>query len=295
MSSHDELIDLLPEYEFGGLTADQRRSIEIHLTTCEECKADLALWQMVASATRQSVLVIPAPQGILERALVQLRAGHHRTGMMRQGWVLLRSQLPLVRHEIWPASAAIMIIGFIASILVGKEAIIQALAPMVAAASIAMVFGPGNDPACELMGSVPTSPRQVLLARLSIVFGYNFLLALLASVCLLPVFPKIFLPELIMSWLAPMTFISALALFLSIYFGTENAIITAYTLWILKYAVRGAFSIQLIRPEAGLASILTGYSQLWQQPVALFIAAGFLLIGAVWFAGKMEYQSMDLA
>ena len=214
--------------------------------------------------------------------------------MMHQGWVLLRSQLPLVRHEIWPASAAIMIIGFIASILVGKEVIIQALAPMVAAASIAMVFGPENDPACELMGSVPTSPRQILLARLSIVFGYNFLLALLASVCLLPVFPKIFLPELIMSWLAPMTFISALALFLSIYFGTENAIITAYTLWILKYAVRGAFSVQLIRPEAGLASILTGYSRSGSSLCSVH-RRRIIADGAVWFAGKIEYRSVDLA
>ncbi len=253
MSTHEEMNSRLPEYAAGSLSDELHHSVESHLETCDECKADLALWQMVSKETWQAGQSISAPQEILENALTQVRISHRKQDILHQGWVLLKSQFPLVRHEIWPASAAIMVIGYIAAILVGKEVIIQVLAPLVAAASIAMVFGPANDPACELMNSMPTSPRQILLARLSIVFGYNFFLALVASVCLLPVFPQIFLPELIISWLAPMTFISAVALFLSIYFGTENAIIAAYFLWIMKYALIGAFSVQLIQPDTGLA------------------------------------------
>jgi hypothetical protein len=294
MSTHEEMNSLLPEYAAGGLSAELRNSIESHLETCDECKEDLALWQMVSTETWEAGKSITAPKEIVERALIQVHLFPRNQGLLRRGWVLLKSQFPLVRHELWPASAAIMIIGYIAAILVGKEVIIQVLAPLVAAASIAMVFGPTNDPACELMSSVPTSPRQILLARLSIVFGYNFFLALLASVCLIPIFPKIFLPELIISWLAPMTFISALALFLSIYFGTDNAIIAAYFVWILKYALQGAFSVQLIQPHTGLADLLSGYSLLWQQPAVLFITGGMLLIGAIWAAGKVEYHSMDL-
>ncbi len=294
MITHEEVNTLLPEYAAGGLKEELRHLIESHLETCSECKSDLAFWQIVSTETRQAGYSFSAPQGALDNALIQIRNFHRKTGQFHQGWVLLKSQFPLVRREIWPASAAIMIIGYIAAILIGKEVIIQVLAPLVAAASIAMVFGPANDPACELMGSLPTSPRQILLARLSIVFGYNFLLSLLASVCLLPIFPNIILPELIISWLAPMTFISAFALFLSIYFGAENAIIAAYFVWILKYAFQGAFSVQLIQPETGLANLFSGYSLLWQQPAVLFIAAGIFLIGAIWAAGKVEYHSLNL-
>ena len=116
---------------------------------------------MVSTETRQAEYSISAPQVALDKALIQIRNFKQKTSPLHQGWVLLRSQIPLVRREIWPASAAIMIIGYIAAILIGKEVIIQVLAPLVAAASIAMVFGPSNDPACELMGSLPTSPRQI--------------------------------------------------------------------------------------------------------------------------------------
>lgn len=295
MSEHEEMNSLLPEYTAGGLSEYQRQSIESHLETCDECRADLAFWKMISSETRLVNQGVSVQQQVLEKALTEIHASQRKPGMIRQGWILLRSQIPLVRHEIWPASAAIMIIGYFAAILVGKEVIIQVLAPMVAAASIAMIFGPSNDPVSELMGSVPTSPRQILLARLSIVFGYNLLLSLIASVCLLPVFPALLLPQLVMSWLAPMTFISALALFLSIYFGTENAIIVAYGVWILKYAFLGIFSVNLIQPGSSILTLFNGYWQFWQHPTWMIAVGILLLIGAVWAAGKVEYRSLDLA
>lgn len=295
MNMHHEFNQMLPEYAAGTLDQDQLKLVETHLKDCKICQADLAFWQTVTKAATDQKSAVKAPIQILNNSLFQVRAQKTKPDILHHGWSLIRSQIPMVRREIWPASAAIMIIGYIAAILVGKEVIIQVLAPLVAAASIAMIFGPANDPAGELMVSLPTSPRQILLARLSIVFGYNFALALAASILLLPVFPYLVLPTLIISWLAPMTFISALALFLSIHYGAENAIIAAYGVWIMKYAFMGIFSVNLIKPGSSLLNVLDGYSQFWQHPAWMFGVGILLLAGAVWSAGRVEYRCLDLA
>lgn len=295
MNDHELLNGYLPEYAVGGLDADLRHSIKEHLQTCQICKEDLILWQLISESAVDANQNIRPISDLTGKAMSHIHNQKHKPEKLQMGWLLLKSQLPLVRREIWPASIAIMIIGYIAAVLVGKEVVIQVLAPLVAAASIGMIFGSENDPVTELMFSVPTSPRQVLLARLSIVFSFNFLLALAASLCLLPALPNLVLWPMILGWLGPMAFLSALALFLSVYFGSENAIVAAYGTWILKYIILGAFSIELIPQESVLSILFNGYTHLWQQPAALFIAAGVFLLGALWSTEKVEYRSFHLA
>jgi hypothetical protein len=294
MSDHEEINSILPEYVVGGLDAGTCQSIEAHLATCAECRADLALWQTVSENIIQLDQAVPFPKNLVDEVLKRKILPGSRPNSLSHSWGILKSQVPLVRHEIWPASTIIMIIGYIAAILVGKEEIIQVLAPLVAATSIAMLYGPENDPGMELMYSIPGSPRQILLARLVIVFSYNFTLAMIASVCLLPVFPGLFLKMLILSWLAPMTFLSALAFLLSIYLGAENAIIAAYFVWILQYVSRGAESVSLFQKDPLLTDLLSRYAHLWQQPTTLFIAAGILLAGALWSVSKVEFHPFHL-
>jgi hypothetical protein len=295
MNGHEEINSSLPEYASGGLDTESRQSIEAHLADCARCRADLALWQVVAENITQLDQTVSFPKNLADEALRRKILPGSRPNSLLHSWELLKSQVPLVRHEIWPASAIIMIIGYIAAVLVGKEVIIQALAPLVAAASIAMLYGPENDPGMELMYSIPTSPRQILLARLVIVFSYNFGLALAASICLIPVLPGLFLSALILSWLAPMTFLSALAFLLSIHLGAENAIIAAYSAWILQYVSRGAEWASLFQNDTLLTDLSSSYAHLWQQPTTLFIAAGILLVGAFWSARKVEYHPLHLA
>ena len=73
MITHEEVNTLLPEYVAGGLKEELRLLIESHLETCDECKADLAFWQMVSTETRQAGYSVSAPQGALDNALIQIR------------------------------------------------------------------------------------------------------------------------------------------------------------------------------------------------------------------------------
>ncbi len=295
MNDHESINTLLPEYAAGGQDADIRRSIEDHLKICEDCRQDLALWQMVSAGIADANREIRPNPGLVKNAIRQVQLQERKTGKLRQGWLLLRSQIPLVRREIWPASIAIMIIGYIAAILVGKEAIIQALAPLVASASIAMIFGSENNPAMELMMTTPTSPRQLFLARLAIVFSFNFIISCIVSVCLLPVIPGLDLWPMIMGWLAPMSFLSAMAMFLSIYIGSENAIIATYGAWVLKFLFIGAASTDLFLPNSTIHVLVDHYIRIWQEPGLLLTGAVALVLAAVLVVGRMEFHGTHLA
>ena len=110
MNEHAQLSDLLPLYISGGLDREQRLAVEKHLAGCAECQADLALWQTVAGAVVLEDQGVAAPRGLAERALERTGAAHRpeqRTAWLRRIWQLLRSQMPLVQREIWPASAAV--------------------------------------------------------------------------------------------------------------------------------------------------------------------------------------------
>jgi hypothetical protein len=295
MNEHDEINGLLAEYAAGSLAPDARRRVDAHLSDCPECREDLALFQLMSEESTYASTSTPAPSAPLAGALRRVHALNRRPSRIHWMVTLLKTQIPLIRQEIWPASAAIMIIGYIAAVIVDKEVVIQALAPLVAAASIAMLFGVDNDPVSELMYSAPTSPRQILLARLALVFTYNFLLAGLASICLLPVVKGMVLSPMVLGWLAPMTFLSALALFLSIYIGSENAAIAAYSLWIFKYILQGLFTFSIEPAWNTVTSVLNAYTLLWQQPLVLFSLSAVLLAGSIWSAGRVEFRGPHLA
>jgi ABC-type transport system involved in multi-copper enzyme maturation permease subunit len=91
--------------------------------------------------------------------------------------------------KMWPASAGIMALGIITVLLSKETAFLTFITPLVAAASLAAIYGPQNDPASELTMAAPISPWKILLARLTLVSGYNLLLALVSSVVLLAVIP----------------------------------------------------------------------------------------------------------
>jgi hypothetical protein len=188
----------------------------------------------------------------------------------------------------WPASAAVMALGAIVALISNHVEFIYFVAPLVAAASLAILFNPEHDPALELTLSTPTSPWKVLLARLSIVSGYNLLLALAATIALLVIVPPELLGTLILGWLGPMTFLSSLALLLSLWIGTSNAIVIAYGLWIVQYVPYRLAGAWMVSP--GWVSFITTYQQFWQSPT-LLLSLSILLFGlALWFANRASFK-----
>lgn len=284
MNVHQCYADRLPLYAAGQLDKAECLEMEQHLSTCDACRADLALWRAVAVEITASNSQIPAPAGLAERALEHIHTPSPFQRAFARTVSLLRAQAYLVRREMWPASAAVMALGIIVTFLAGKIEVIRFVAPLVAAASLAAIFGPEHDPACELTLATPTSPWKVLLARLTLVHGYNLLLALAASLFLLTLVSPAVLGTIILGWLGPMTFLSALALLLSLWIGTGNSVAVAYGLWLIQYP---SFEV-VLSPSTAAAwtPILEAYRQFWSSPLLLIGLGALLLVVALWSAGR---------
>jgi len=283
--NHEEQVVL---YAAGQLSKNERARFEEHLAGCLECQADLRLWQMIADEITASDSAVPAPVPLAERALEQIHRPASLQAGFRRAWQLLQIQSQIIQREMWPASAGVMALGAIVALVADHIEVIYFIAPLVAAASLAILFNPEYDPALELTLSTPTSPWKVLLARLSIVSGYNLLLALAATFALLAIVPPSLLGTLILGWLGPMTFLSALALLLSLWMGTSNAIAIAYSLWLVQYIPYKLVVGWMVSPS--WASVLVTYQRFWQSPV-LLLSLSFLLFGlALWFANRPVFR-----
>ncbi len=203
---------------------------------------------MIASNAR---LPDPSPLA-LQRALARIDALPARSAQQAQrpiiladGWranplggllLLLRRQLPLIGQGIWAASLIVLLMGMVLTYLFPRAGgpsidMLALAAPLVAAAGIALLYGPENDPAAEMEYATPISPALILLARLVLVYSYNLALALATSVLLWLLLGGVALWPLILSWLAPMLFLSALALALSVIWNSQAAIIAAFSVW----------------------------------------------------------------
>ena len=303
MNEHTQVSDLLPLYVSGALERERALAVEKHLGGCAECRADLALWRAAASEILAGGQAIASPGRLAERALEQIhRSPASRASSagapakLRRAGQLLRSQAPLVQREIWSASAAVIGLGTVAALIAAHSGFIYVLAPLMAAACVAMIYGPDNDPAYELALSTPASPRQILLARLALVFGYNLVLVLAATLALLPVLPEPLLGSLVLAWLAPMTFLSAAALVLSLWTGALNAISITYIAWLSHLVV-----FPLRSPQAGpklpavILEVMAGYQNFWQTPPVLLALAALLFGLAFWLAGRQKHGRLTPA
>ncbi len=214
---------------------------------------DAPEWEALRQAIAASNARLPDPSPlILERALARIAAlpalnaqQAQRPAILADGWsvhplgsalLLLRRQIPLIGQGIWAASLVVLLMGMILTYLFpnanGPSAGLLALtAPIVAASGIALIYGPENDPAVEMEYATSISPALILLARLVLVYSYNLALALATSVMLWLLTSGVALWPLILSWLAPMLFLSALALALSVIWNSQAAIIVAFSAW----------------------------------------------------------------
>lgn len=246
---------------------------------------DAQEWGALGQAMQASNTRLPDPSPlVLQRALARIDYlsalnGHH-AAPLADGWqthplggllLLLRRQARLVRQGIWAASLIVLTLGVILTFLFPGSGVNTSLlalaAPIVAAGGIALVYGPENDPATELEGTTPVSPALILLARLVVVYSYDLGLALLASVALWLAPDHLMLSQLILSWLAPMLFLSALALALSVFLNSQSAIILAFSLWGLHIIAEWH--------EPGLFPDLTTFLNAWwsNQTLLLGLAA----------------------
>jgi len=293
MKDHQRWGDLLPFYCSGEIAREDRIRLEAHLADCPLCRADVEFWQSVAAETRaQAERLVPGPAS-LDRALarISLPTGRSHRPRLRFAFGLLRGQAVVLRTEIWISTAILMGLCFAASLVTESPAMIRLFAPFIAAASLAVIGGPQNDPAFELSRSTPVSPGKIILTRATLVFGYNVVLAIAAAAFFGTLIPGETLPDLIRDGLGPMSFLSALALFLSLWIGTANAVTVAALIWIFRIIPGGLFQrIGEALGAPGLGASAADLRSFWLQPVILIASAALLTLAAVW---KADRQGLD--
>jgi len=238
--------DALAEYAAGTLTGPELAPVEAHLIGCPSCRAALVGWTAVAAATVAPVDAPPSSssvvRAVLTRAALAPQAPPVRKRRLRFAGQLLRAELRLVRPSVWLASVMVMACGVALAVVAGNGAgatVLSLVAPLVATAGVAGVYGPQRDPAFEALAVTATSPRLVLLARVTLIFGYDLALAVAASAVVSLGASQVGLVDLVISWLGPMTLLSALSLLLAMWIGPNVSMALAAGLWVLRVATVG--------------------------------------------------------
>jgi len=221
MICQDSVRKDIPWYVNNTLPAEEHAAVEAHLQTCAECADYATVLQTLSDglAVRIPAASPPAVESLLARlpdrqplVAAQLRPQFN----WQWAIMLIRVQARVVRGEIWPASALVMVLGLVITLAAADAWPLVLAAPLIAAVGVAFIYGPSVNPALEIELATPTLPRLVLLARLALVFGYDLALGVLGSVVFALLHAEVSLWPLVMSWLAPMAFLSSLALLLTV-------------------------------------------------------------------------------
>jgi hypothetical protein len=271
----------LAEYASGALAAPERNVVETHLIACPSCRTALLGWTAVAAATAAPVGAPPSPASVvgavLTRAALAPPAPPVRKRGIRFAAQLLRAELRLVRPSVWLASMLVMACA-VAAVAVGDRSagatVLSLAAPLVAIAGVAGVYGPQRDPAFEALAITATSPRLVLLARVTLIFGYDLALAVAASAVLQLAAPQVGLVDLVVAWLGPMTLLSALSLVLAMWIGPNVSVAVATALWLLRVATVSV-------PELSEGWLAARMQQIWATSPGTVAVTLALLAAAV--------------
>lgn len=196
-----------------------------------------------------------------------------------RAWALLAMEARILHPALWLVSALVMVagVGFLMVKSDFAEAVLALVVPLIAAGGVAGSQGPEQDDAFEVVAVTPTSPRVVMLARMTLVFGYDLALALAASVVLSPLgSTDTGLTSLITAWLGPMAALSALTLLLSVCWNPAGATGCALAVWSL-------YALAFIE-----VPVLDGLQRFWTTSPATVGLALVLTLAAVIAAGTGE-------
>jgi hypothetical protein len=235
----------------------------------------------------------PAPQETarLVTRLAPVLPAESGISRLKHCWplLILRAQLRVVRGEIWAASLLIMLLGTLVTLSMydrlspGDVLPLVWIAPIVTAIGIAYLYGPEVEPAIEIERATPASTRLVLLARLALIFVFDLGLGLAASLVLVTLDTGLTLWPLIMTWLAPMSFLSMLSFLVSVVLLDPTAAAAiSLGLWMLQSLVQYALT-HGAKLLFALPNLLSAEAQPWL--ILLAILLGGL---ALWIAGRSE-------
>jgi hypothetical protein len=171
------------------------------------------------------------------------------------------------------ATVAVLAAGLVATLTTGT-AFVPLLAPAVAGAGIAYAYGPGIDPAWELVESMAVSDRMVLLVRALAVFGLNAVLGLAASVASGTAAVVTF------GWLVPMVAVCALALAAATLSSSANVgVATGLAVWMAVVLAGRATTGSLV------AAVTTS------SLVVPYVLVAVVCCAIAWYATRMPRRT----
>lgn len=292
LQSQDHIADLLPAYLNGTLDLQSSGRVQKHLLVCKACQQELFTWEALRDATQFAIASAPLPStNVMGQvwATIDAPAQRHVTAreflksLVLHFWLVFKRQIPIIHKSIWIATPLLLLFGcglvlFAAIQLpasVHKIEIALALFTTVSsAAGVAFIYGAENDPAFELTLSTPTSMRFVMLSRLLLVVGYNFMLSALASAIIALVHGGS-IWEIMQLWLGPMLLLSSITLTLSLMLGSWLALLIALILEVTQAFLLGF--------ERHIALLQLPQPDVWQtNPTMLFLAVLFIVFAVLY-------------
>ncbi len=296
----DHIADHLPAYANGKLDSLIADQVNEHLSHCNTCQADLSTWQVIKETAQYAVASEPLPSSsILDQVWATIDApaqevpAHQRPvpHAIAHLWLVFKQQVRVIHKSVWIASTLVGLFGFCFALFVSKQApdhlynaasILSLFTTVVAASGIAFMYGSDNDAGFEITLSTPTSIRIVMLCRMVLVIGFNFVLSAIAS-AILAISHGGGIWEVMQLWLGPMLLLASISLTLSFLIGSAFAVVITLIIEALQAipitVEKGLLVLQFVRPD------------IWQTSPTILLLALLFFTFAVFYAPRQPRLS----
>ncbi len=262
----------------AGASEAGAAAVSRHLESCASCGSVAGDWLRLREALSSWSGSLPAPRPL---AVPPPAARPTVTACARHAMMVVAAQVPVVRRQVWAATALVAGVGCLVVALAGVVAgtVLALTAPVTAALGLAIIYGPDSDPCAEISLSCPVPPRTVLLARLVVVAGYDLAVGFAATLLLAGTGSGGGVWSLVTMWLGPLLAMSALSVLLSVFFRPWVGIVAALFLWTLR--------VVIISPaHPAVIAVATGW--LWSTTPATAAVATAAVAAAIFSVGRRE-------
>jgi hypothetical protein len=186
---------------------------------------------------------------------------------------LVRTQISIFQFPFWVVSFVIVLLGsllMLGSPILNSTFLLQVIGPFLSYLGTATAFRGDGLHMLEFELACPPSFRQLTLARLAIILGYDTGLGLFLSLILYSGGGFGFWP-ITLHWLAPMLFGVGMTLLLSLRIPVHQAAVISYVGWL-------AILVSALIGQNGVRSSISIFS--WMTEIG-FSLVGMLMIAAV--------------
>ena len=252
--------DLLDRYASEALSAAGMASVEMHMTSCERCRSQVAARADGAAQTRVKLCLDERldtpPAGWLERAL---RLG----GLSDSDARIIGATLAL--HGSWLLASVLTLAFVVLATATGPEraglAAFLVAAPLVPLVGVALAYGPRVDPTFEI-ATAATLPGARIVALRTVAVTAPAIPAIAVLSLFLPVGPLAF------AWVVPAL-------------GLAAATLALGTLMSLAHAATGLAALWVVGAGVGLAGAPRTSGEAFVRGIAAFRPSGQLLFAAL--------------